>query len=190
MVNEKFWNDEKTGLKSAAIQASKDLTLSFTLTDEDKEALAQFMVDFIYKNRNDIRNECDKEDYRDDVLSELSNYIGIDVNEKFIAKIFPLRFINKIVADWQMKLGKDDIYWEQGWQNLEEAISDIIPIISGNFNDEVLYMYLAYIKDTLSLNIHEDIMDIEDFETYEIINDINGKADYYRKLALELKQNE
>ena len=60
MVNEKFWNNEKSGLKSTAMQTTMDLTLSFTLTYEDKEALAQFMVDFIFKNTNDIRNESDK----------------------------------------------------------------------------------------------------------------------------------
>lgn len=190
MVNEKFWNNEKSGLKSTTMQTTMDLTLSFTLTDEDKEALAQFMVDFIFKNRNDIRNECDKEDYRDDVIDALVEHLGVNDGEKLLAKVFPLRFINKIVADWQLKLGKDNIYWEQNWLNLGDALSDIVPAIYGNFNEEIVYMYLAYVKDTLSLNIHEDLMDIEDFETYEIINNINGKADYYRELALELKHNE
>lgn len=120
MIDDKFWN-EKSNVKGIRLKVSDFILTSPLFKDvrEKTSELEDAIVDFIKENRELIRQECDREDYRDDVLERVSEIMDTKLD---LEQVFPIEFIDDLVDDWQGAVGNNEAYWEAYWDSLDEVI--------------------------------------------------------------------
>ena len=92
MIDDKFWN-EKSNVKGIRVKVADFVATSPLLKDlKDKSFLLEnAIINFIKENRELIRQECDREDYRDDVIARLNEIMDTNLD---LEQVFPIEFID------------------------------------------------------------------------------------------------
>ena len=187
MIDDKFWN-EKSNVKGIRVKVADFVATSPLLKDlKDKSFLLEnAIINFIKENRELIRQECDREDYRDDVIARLNEIMDTNLD---LEQVFPIEFIDDLVQAWQSCVGNNETYWEAYWESLEDVVGnyDFLVDASG-FSDDLTRAYFAYINEYLICSEATSILDMEDFVAAEIQADCNGMGAYYIMLGKELKE--
>ena len=187
MRNNKFWDEcNNNSIRQLVASFIDKHPLLSKYKGIDYYSIEDDIVEFIENNRDVISQEVDKEYQREDLYNQL--------NEKFdtlglvVKSFFPIERANKIIEEWQDNLSNNDVYWEQNWAELDNAIAECGEIFNGldNWQFEDVCIYLAYVKDWYENNDEPNQCpsSIDEFFDCEMTDD--DLREYYESLGNEI----
>ena len=187
MRDNKFWDEcNNNSIRQLVAGFIDKHPILSKYKDDDYYSIEDAFVEFIENNREVISREVDKEYQREDLYNQLTERLG--TLGLVVKSFFPIERANKIISEWQERLTDNDIYWEQNWAELDDAIAEHGEIFNGldNYEFEDVCVYLAYVKNWYENNDEPNQCPscIDEFFDCEMADD--DLREYYESLGNEI----
>ena len=187
MRDNKFWDEcNNNSIRQLVAGFIDKHPILSKYKDDDYYSIEDAFVEFIENNREVISREVDKEYQREDLYNQLTERLG--TLGLVVKSFFPIERANKIISEWQERLTDNDIYWEQNWAELDDAIAEHGEIFTGldNYEFEDVCVYLAYVKNWYENNDEPNQCPscIDEFFDCEMADD--DLREYYESLGNEI----
>ncbi len=151
-----------------------------SISCKKRKKLEKRIMDFLFKVKENIFREVEREYFKEDVMTKIKEYYGLKGLK--LAKTIPDEIIDLVIETWQDNLGNADTYNDVNWTVLEDVLY-CESWLNGieKYKSRDVRLYQVYLKDWFACHKEGNPACIDEFFNCEMKDEKLRK--YYLGLA-------